>query len=82
MADRQGVSDIKPVRSLSGELLTPPEISEEAKARLEANLAKAQNAYDADPNDEGNIVWLDRASVEGNCLGSRLVRAAHQVGGA
>ena len=63
MTERQSLTNIKSVRSLSGQMLTPPEMGIEARARLEANLAKAQAAYDADPNNEDNIIWLGRRTA-------------------
>ncbi len=46
--------------SLLGEPLAAPEIPEEARARLESNLAAARTAYEADPADEDRILWLGR----------------------
>ena len=59
MPQRQSVSNIEPVRSLSGEMLTSPAMSEETKTRLEADLATAQVTYNAVPNEE-NTIWLGR----------------------
>lgn len=46
--------------SLLGQPLYPREISTETRARLEANLADAQAAYDAAPIDPDAIIWLGR----------------------
>ena len=45
--------------SLLGEALTIPKRSEEAMARLNADLEKAQSNFDADPS-EMNTIWLGR----------------------
>jgi len=45
---------------LLGEPLVPPEIPEEVRERLEANLDEAWEAFDADPLDEERIIWLGR----------------------
>jgi len=57
---QQGLASIKPVISLSGAALTPPTLGEDTRKRLEENLAKAQAAYDANPDDLENIIWLGR----------------------
>lgn len=59
----QGLKNIKPVTSLAGTELTPPEMGEDTRKRLEENLAKAQAAYDADPDDLENIIWLGRRTA-------------------
>ena len=46
--------------SLFGEPLVPMELSAEARAGLEANLAEAQARYDEDPENVENIIWLGR----------------------
>lgn len=46
--------------SLLGRPLFRPELSAEARAPLEANLAEAQAAYDAAPQDADAIIWLGR----------------------
>jgi len=46
--------------SLLGKTLVPPEIPGERKAKLEADLAGAQEAYDEDPDVAENILWLGR----------------------
>lgn len=49
------------VRSLLGDrTYTSVPLSESRRAEHEANLATAQAAYDADPTDEDNIIWLGR----------------------
>ena len=63
MLDDQSNADIMPVRSLSGQTLRAPALSPEARARLETNLASARAAYEANPNDQENIVWLGRRTA-------------------
>jgi tetratricopeptide (TPR) repeat protein len=46
--------------SLSGEPLMRPTQSEEARVRLEANLAEARATYEANPNDPDAIIWVGR----------------------
>lgn len=46
--------------SLLGEPLFPPPLADEARQRLEANLAAAQAAYDHAPDDADSIIWLGR----------------------
>lgn len=46
--------------SLRGEALFPPEQSDEVRAGHEANLADAQAAYDAAPDDPDALIWLGR----------------------
>lgn len=46
--------------SLLGKPLIPVAPAGAAKERLEANLAKAQSDYDADPRDADKIIWLGR----------------------
>jgi tetratricopeptide (TPR) repeat protein len=46
--------------SLLGQPLVPPAPSEQARPTLEANLAKAQEAYKANPGDADAIIWLGR----------------------
>jgi tetratricopeptide (TPR) repeat protein len=46
--------------SLSGEPLYRMEIGAERLEALEADLQSAQAAYDADPDNEENIIWLGR----------------------
>jgi tetratricopeptide (TPR) repeat protein len=46
--------------SLLGRPLVPPAPSEQARPTLEANLAKAQEAYKANPGDADAIIWLGR----------------------
>jgi len=48
------------VTSLFGEPLYPMELSAERKAELEADLAEARANFDADPENEDNIIWLGR----------------------
>ena len=60
---RQALDEIKSVMSLSGASLTPPVMDEETLARLETNLARAQDAYDRNPDDPENIIWLGRRTA-------------------
>jgi len=46
--------------SLLGEPLFAPELSEERRAKLEADLATAQTRYDEAPEDPERITWLGR----------------------
>lgn len=46
--------------SLFGEPLYPMELDPERRESLEADLAAAEAAYDAGPEDEENIIWLGR----------------------
>jgi len=46
--------------SLLGKPLYRMELPPATKAKLEANLAKAQARYDDDPSDAENIIWLGR----------------------
>jgi tetratricopeptide (TPR) repeat protein len=46
--------------SLLGRPLFRPEIGAESRAALEANLAEAQAAYDAAPQDPEALLWLGR----------------------
>jgi len=46
--------------SLMGTPLYRPELSPERRAALEENLAAALADYEADPNDEGAIIWYGR----------------------
>jgi tetratricopeptide (TPR) repeat protein len=46
--------------SLLGQPLESPPIAEEARPRLESNLAAAQAAYDHSPEDVDSIIWLGR----------------------
>jgi tetratricopeptide (TPR) repeat protein len=48
------------VVSLLGEILVPPQFTQERKAKLEADLAEAQEAYDEDPDVAENIIWHGR----------------------
>lgn len=67
-AERSGVSETAEAESvespqahsLLGEPLYPMELSEETRARLEANLDEARARYEAEPNDPENIIWLGR----------------------
>lgn len=63
MLDDQINADIMPVTSLSGQALRPPTMSPEARGRLETNLASARAAYEADPDDAENIIWLGRRTA-------------------
>jgi tetratricopeptide (TPR) repeat protein len=46
--------------SLLGAPLYAPELTAETRARLEANLATAQAAYDRSPENADSIIWLGR----------------------
>jgi tetratricopeptide (TPR) repeat protein len=46
--------------SLLGEPLYPPQIDAETRARLEANVAAAQAAFERTPEDADSIIWLGR----------------------
>jgi tetratricopeptide (TPR) repeat protein len=46
--------------SMLGRPLFALEFGRDARARLEADLAAAQTAYDASPNDADAIIWLGR----------------------
>jgi tetratricopeptide (TPR) repeat protein len=46
--------------SLLGVPLYAPELAPETRARLEANLATAQAAYDRSPENADSIIWLGR----------------------
>lgn len=48
------------VRSLLGEPLPLLTLDDEQRATLEDNLTQAQRDYEADPDDEMNIIWLGR----------------------
>jgi tetratricopeptide (TPR) repeat protein len=47
-------------RSLFGEPLYPPDLAPAQKAKLEADLAEAQAAYDKQPGDVERTVWVGR----------------------
>jgi len=47
-------------RSLTGLDLHAPALAPDTRARLEADLARAQAAYDAAPEDADSIIWLGR----------------------
>lgn len=49
--------------SLSGKPLVSKPATGEALARLEANLAEARKAYDADPKNADAIIWLGRRTA-------------------
>jgi len=53
------VPDVEAI-SLLGEPLLRPELAEETRARLEANLAVAQAAWEHTPEDADSIIWLGR----------------------
>jgi len=46
--------------SLMGEPLTPPDIEPERRAKLDAELKAAWDAYHADPLSEEAVIWLGR----------------------
>ena len=58
-ADAETVS-AQPILSLTGVVLTPPEMSAERQDKLEADFESAKASYDADPMDVDNIIWLGR----------------------
>jgi tetratricopeptide (TPR) repeat protein len=45
---------------LDGRRFFPPDLPAEAQKRLEDNYAQAKAAYDKDPNNADNIIWLGR----------------------
>jgi len=49
-----------PAFSMLGRPLLPPEMSEEVQAAREAELATAQADWEAQPEDEGAIIWYGR----------------------
>ena len=49
--------------SLLGVELFRPQLSEQRRSQLEANLAAARADYDADPSAEENIIWLGRRTA-------------------
>lgn len=49
--------------SLLGEPLYPPDLSPEVRAEREAQLARAQAAYDRDPTNVEAIIWLGRRTA-------------------
>jgi tetratricopeptide (TPR) repeat protein len=55
-----GVNRQPEARSLSGEPLYSPDPPASSKARLEADLAKAQAVYDKDPSSLDATIWLGR----------------------
>lgn len=48
------------VTSLLGTPLTPPAMSDERAAKLQADYDAAREAYNADPDNADNIIWLGR----------------------
>jgi tetratricopeptide (TPR) repeat protein len=46
--------------SLLGKPLFPPTLGDEARTRLEQNLARAKADYDANPRDADKIIWYGR----------------------
>lgn len=46
--------------SLLGKPLERPALDDATREKLEANLAEAKRAYDADPHDEEAIIWYGR----------------------
>jgi tetratricopeptide (TPR) repeat protein len=46
--------------SLLGKQLFPPTLAQEARTRLEQNLAQAKAEYDANPRDADKIIWYGR----------------------
>jgi tetratricopeptide (TPR) repeat protein len=59
----QALPDDAEARSLLGEPLFPPPIGDEARARMEEQLAEARRAYDAAPDDADAIIWLGRRTA-------------------
>ncbi|RMH54396.1 MAG: tetratricopeptide repeat protein [Bacteroidetes bacterium] len=53
-------SPARPVLSLRGDTLPPLPLSPERRAALEADLAAARAAYEADPDDADALIWLGR----------------------
>lgn len=49
--------------SLLGENLVPPTLPDEVRAEYEANLAAAEAAYSAAPEDADSIIWLGRRTA-------------------
>lgn len=49
--------------SLFGEELRAPSLPDEVRARYEANLADAQRAFDAAPENVDSIIWLGRRTA-------------------
>ena len=49
--------------SLDGTPLYPLTFDAERQAELERNLAEAQAAFDADPDDPENVIWLGRRTA-------------------
>ena len=49
--------------SLLGQSLYPKVFDLEAKEKYEANLAKAKEDFDKDPDDPENIIWLGRRTA-------------------
>ena len=49
--------------SLSGKPLFAPPLAEAARTRMEADLATAKAAYDKDPKNADNIIWLGRRTA-------------------
>ncbi|MBM3263933.1 MAG: hypothetical protein FJY97_10980 [candidate division Zixibacteria bacterium] len=54
---------VRPVVSLSGATLTPPPMNPATRERLEANLAQVKTAYEANPDDPENIIWVGRRTA-------------------
>ena len=50
-------------RSLLGEPLVPPPLSEEVRADRERRLAEARADYEADPDDPEALIWLGRRTA-------------------
>ena len=49
--------------SLLGEPLLPPQVSDEARAQMEDQLAEARAAWEANPDDTDAIIWLGRRTA-------------------
>ncbi len=60
---RLALTNIKPVISMFGKELTPPDMEEESLKAAEITLARAQAAYDKNPDDVENIIWLGSAKA-------------------
>src|SRR5262245_13755040 len=46
--------------AVAGRTFEPANLTPEKRAELEGNLAQARAAYEAEPGNEDNIVWLGR----------------------
>lgn len=53
------LNEDKPVVGLDGRVFSAPELNDQAKSRLDSNLAVAQKNFDENPSEE-NYIWLGR----------------------